>query len=169
MKNCNNNDIIPDFLRFRIPKNEVFSDQVVHSFQLKLLGKEISRTEQGRRLFEEKLGEDRGILRKEVKKELLPSIVFSIRKDMRDHFELFSKRLNDKLAKLSERQDRPLRNESHSIVVTLDGVELPKFVLDVLSLGPKHPVRDKFNEVHFLADVDRLVRELRENNTDGSK
>ena len=168
LKNCNNN-IIPDLLRFRIPKNEVFSDQAVHSFQLKLLRKEISRAEQGRRLFEEKLGEDRGILRKEVKKELLLSIVYSIRKEMRDHSELIRKRLNDKLVKLSERQDRPLRNGSHNSVVTLDGVELPKFVLDVLSLGPKHPVRDKFNEVHFLADVDRLVRELRENNTDGEK
>ena len=88
---------------------------------------------------------------------------------MKDHSELISKGLNDKLARLSERQDRPLRNGSHKNVVTLDGVELPKFVLDVLSLGPKHPVRDKFIEVHFLADVDRLVWELRENNTDGEK
>ena len=120
-------------------------------------------------IVREKLGEDRGILRKEAKKELLTSIVYSIRKEMRDLSELLSKRLNDKLAKLSERQDKPLRNGSHNNVVTLDDVEQPKFVLDVLSLGPKHPVRDKFNEVHFLADVDRLVRELRENNTDGEK
>ena len=169
LKNFNNNDISPDFLRFQIPKNEVFSDQAVHSFQLKLLGKEISRGEQGRRLFEEKLGEDRGILRKEAKKELIPSIVYSIRKEMRDHSDLISKRLNDKLAKLSERQDRPLRNGSHNNVVKLDDVELLKFVLELLSLGPKHPVRDKFNEVHFLADLDRLVRELRKNNTDGEK
>ena len=86
---------------------------------------------------------------------------------MRDHSELTSKRLNDKLAKLSERQDRPLRNGSQYVrcnnnnVVILDGVELPKFVLDVLSLGPKHPVWEKFNEVHFLPDVDKLVRELK--------
>ena len=30
-------------------------------------------------------------------------------------------------------------------------------------------MRDKFNEVHFLPDVDKLVRELRENNTEGEK
>ena len=66
-------------------------------------------------------------------------------------------------------KNRPLRNGSHNNVVRLDGVELPKFVLDVLSLSPKDPVRDKFNEVHFLADIDRLLRELRENNTDGEK
>ena len=41
----------------------------------------------------------------------------------------------------------------------MDGLELPKFVLDILTLGPRHPVGDKFNEVHFLADVDNLVRE----------
>ena len=88
---------------------------------------------------------------------------------MIDHSKLISKRLKDKLAKLSERQNRPLRNGSHNNVVTLDGVELPKCVLDVLLLGQKHPIRDKFNEVRFLADVDGLVRELRENNTDGEK
>ena len=88
---------------------------------------------------------------------------------MRDHSELISKRLNDKSTKLSEGQDRPLRYGPYTNVVPLDGVELPKFVMDVLSLCPKHPVRDKFNEVHFLADADRLVCELRENNTDGEK
>ena len=81
---------------------------------------------------------------------------------MRDHSDH-----SIKLAKLSERQDRPLQNGSHNNVVTVDGVELPKLVLDVLSLGPKHPVRDQFIEVHFLADLARLVRELRENKTDG--
>ena len=95
--------------------------------------------------------------------------MYSIRKEMRDLSELISKRLNDKSAKLSEGQDRPLRNGTHDNIVPQDGVELPKFFLDVLSLCPKHPVRDKFNEVHFLADVDRLVRELRENNTDSEK
>ena len=49
-----------------------------------------SHAEQGRRLFGGKLGEDRGILRKEVKKELLPSIVYSIRNEMRDHTEQVS-------------------------------------------------------------------------------
>ena len=49
----------------------------------------------------------------------------------------------------------------------MDGGELPKFVLDILSLGPKHPVRDKFNELDFLADVEKLVRELRDNKTEG--
>ena len=105
----------------------------MHSFQFKLLRKEIRRAKQGRKFFEEKRGEDRGILRKEVKKELLPSVVYSIRKEVRDQSQLISRRLNDKLAKLSERQDRFLPNRSHNKVVTLDDVDLLKFVLDVLS------------------------------------
>ena len=95
----------------------------------------------------------------------MPSVVGSIRREMRNHSAMIQNRLNGKPDKLSERQDRPLRNGSHSNVVIIDGRELPKFVLDILSLEPKYPVRDKFNEVHFLADLDKLVRELRENNT----
>ena len=35
-------------------------------------------------------------------------------------------------------------------------LEDPELVVDFLSLGPKHPVRDDFNDFLFLADVDRL-------------
>ena len=42
-------------------------------------------------------------------------------------------------------------------------------LLDILSLGNKHPARDKCNEVHFLADVDKLARKLRVDNTEGEK
>ena len=78
-------------------------------------------------------------------------------------------KLNGKLDKLSERQDRPLPNDSHSNVVIMNGLEFPNFVLDVLSLRPEHPVRDKFNKVHFLADVDKHVRELPDKKTDIEK
>ena len=128
-----------------------------------------SQAQHRRRLFEEKLGENRDILRIELKTELLPSVVYSIRKEMRYHPKQISRRLNDKLAKLSDRQDRSFRNGSLKDVVTLDGVELSRFVLDVLPFSPKHSVREKFKEGHFLADLDRLVLELREINTDGEK
>ena len=137
------------------------------SFQLKLLTQEINRAEKGRKVFKEKLETDRSNFWETVRPELMPSVVGSIRREMKNHSAMVQNRLNEKIDKLSERQDRPLRNGSHSNVVIMDGRELPKFVLDILSLGPKHPVREKFNEVHFLADVDKLVRELRANNTEG--
>ena len=156
-------------MRFRAPKNEIFSEQALHSFQLKLLKREINRAEKGRKVFKENLETDRSNFRENVRPELMPSVVGSIRREMRNHSEMFQNRLNGKLDKLSERQDRPLRNGSHSNNVIMYGRELLKFVLDILSMGPKHPVRDKLNEVHFLADVDKLVCELREKNTDGEK
>ena len=44
-----------------------------------------------------------------------------------------------------------------------------QILLDFLPLGPKHPVRDKFNEVHFLEDVNKFVGELRENKSEVEK
>ena len=169
MKKKNKNDIIPVFLKFRIRKNEVFSEEAVHSFQLKLLRKEKSRAEKGLKLFEKKHGEEKDILRKDLKKRCSPSIMYSVRMEMRNQSKFFCNLFNDMLTKLSERQDRSLRNGSHNNVVTIDGVELPKLVLNVLSSGPKRPFREKFKEVHFLAHVDNLVRELREKNTDGEQ
>ena len=62
---------------------------------------------------------------------------------------------------MSERQATLLRNDSDSNVLTMDRYEIPKFVHGVQSLRPKHTVRDKFNQVHLLADVDKSVLKLR--------
>ena len=48
----------------------------------------------------------------------------------------------------------------------MDDGELPKFVLDVLTFVTKQPVRQKFIDVQFFPDVDKLVCELREKNTE---
>ena len=37
-----------------------------------------------------------------------------------------------------------------SLLSALDNIELPGWVYEVLSMGPKHPIRDKFNETHFF-------------------
>ena len=38
---------------------------------------------------------------------------------------------------------------------------LPLWVREVLSFGPKHPVRGKINEIHFLADLNSFLSELK--------
>ena len=53
--------------------------------------------------------------------------------------------------------------------MVLDNIILPGFVKDLLAFGPKHPIRDKFKELHFLADIDSLKWTLRENNVQGKK
>ena len=146
LKQCPNNDIISVFLRLN------FFRTTVHILQLKLLKQEINPAEKGRKVFLEKFETDRSNFREKVRPELMPSVVGSVRREMRDHSAMVQNRLNGKINKLSERQDRPVRNGSHTNVVTMDG-----------------PVRDKFNEVHFLGDVWKLVRELRENKMEGGK
>ena len=54
-------------------------------------------------------------------------------------------------------------------VRVLNAVILPLWVREVLSFGPKHPVRDKFNEIHFLADNDSFLFELKLNKIPGEK
>ena len=37
----------------------------------------------------------------------------------------------------------------------------------MLALGPKHTVRDKFNETHFLADIDIYLSDLKNRKVPG--
>ena len=53
--------------------------------------------------------------------------------------------------------------------MVLDNIIFPGFVRDLLAFGPKHPIRDKFEELQFLADIDSLIRNLHENNVPGEK
>ena len=65
-----------------------------------------------------------------------------------------------KLRDVSEQQEKPLRFIGRTVVVIGD-LETPQYVLDVLSMGPKHTVLDKFNELLFLAEIDKLLVCLR--------
>ena len=38
---------------------------------------------------------------------------------------------------------------------------------EVLSMGPKHPIGDKVNETHFLADIHICLSQLKNQNTSG--
>ena len=154
---------------FCAPENQTFSEQAVHSFQLKILKQVLNLAKKGRKVFNGKLQLDRSKVRENVRPELMPSIVSSLRHEMRNHSAMVKNRINGKLDKLSERQNRLLRDGSHSNVVVMDGLELPKLILDILPLGPKHAVRDKFIELFFHEDVDKLVRESREIKTEGEK
>ena len=76
--------------------------------------------------------------------------------------------MNHKLEKMTKRKNRPLRDNDGAIK-TLDNLKLPFFVNDLFSNGPKHPVKDKFIEIYFLADIDKLVNNLRQNGANGKK
>ena len=77
--------------------------------------------------------------------------------------------LTSKLEKLAERQDRPIKNLDERSVRILDEVIWPLWLREVLSFGPKHPVPEKFNENHFLADIDSFLSERKSNILPGEK
>ena len=96
----------------------------------------------------------------------------SIRREIRNHSALVQNMLLEKSLSDAVRKklsERSVLNGSHSNVMMMDDGEPPKFVLDILSLGPKHPGRNMLKEVNFLADVDKLVSELRKNKTEVEK
>ena len=49
----------------------------------------------------------------------------------------------------------------------LDIIELPGWVHEVLSMGPKQPIRDNFNETHILADIVIFISQLKNQKTSG--
>ena len=49
-------------------------------------------------------------------------------------------------------------------VTTIDDIELPHWIQQ---LGLKHPFRDKFNETHFLADIDIFLSDLKKRKVSG--
>ena len=46
---------------------------------------------------------------------------------------------------------------------------LPLWLREVLSFGPKQPIPEKFNEIHFPADIDSFLSELKSNRLPGEK
>ena len=161
--------MIPDFFRFCVSKTDDLLHQAVYSLPLKLLRSEISTAADTHQKYDQKQAASRKVLLKNLDNHLLPSVIFVLRNRLRNHIVSSEQRLWEKLAKLSERQDKPLRSSNEKTVVVLDNINLPGFVRDLLVFGPKHPKRDKFEELHFLADKDSLIRNLRENNVAGEK
>ena len=81
-------------MRFRAPKNKIFSEQAVHSFQLKLMKQEIKRAKKGRKVFKEKVETGRSNYRENVRPELMSSVVGSTRREMWNYSAMVQNRLN---------------------------------------------------------------------------
>ena len=134
-----------------------------------MLRSEISTAADTHHKFDQKQAASRKALLRNLDNQFLPSVIFVLSNRVRNHVVNSEQRLQGKLAKLSERQDKPLRSSNEKTVVVLDKINLPGFVRDLLAFGPKRPIRDKFKELHFLVDIDSLIRNLRENNVPGEK
>ena len=106
-------------------------------------------------------------MQKEIYEQWWSSIFRFVRRQVEASLKTTSKKHRKKLEKLTERQDKPLAGRNERSVMVLDNIELPGWVYEVLSMGPKHPIRDKINETYFLADIDIFLSQLKNQKTFG--
>ena len=90
------------------------------------------------------------LVQKEIDKKWWASIFRFVRRQVEASLKTTSENHRKKLEKLSERQDKPLGGRNERSVKVLDNIELPEWVYEVLSMGPKHPIRDKFKDRNGL-------------------
>ena len=110
LQNCKRADIIPKFLKFRIPTNGCFDDKTVHEFQRKLLHKEIIRAKVDLDNLKEHLNSKRELVKQEIPYKCLPSVILHSRITQNQHQEDGKKKHNKKLHTLSQEQGRLLFN-----------------------------------------------------------
>ena len=166
IKNCMEADIIPRFLRFRIPNNGFFDNQSVHEFQKKLLKKELIQARADNQKVVSNLNEKRELLKHSISDQLLVSVAFYSRQQGRECRRQISATHHKKLMNLSEEQEKPLFSVKNTVVTyELDSTP-PDYVLRTLSLGPKNAVCDKFEPNDILAELDGLLHYCKSNNVD---
>ena len=134
LESCKRSELIPRFLKFRIPNNGCFDEKSIRLFQHRLLNKEIQKAKNDLKTSTKNLDEKRHDLQSNAPLKCLPSIalytretrIATRRKQLRTH--------NKKLENLSEEQERPLFNVQNTVV--LCGLETPPpaYVMETLSL-----------------------------------
>ena len=77
-------------------------------------------------------------------------------------------RQQKKLENLAFEQEKPLNKVTNTIKI-LGDLKIPDKIKEYLALSSKHPVRDKFDEMHFLADVDGLLRTMKTQGAENAK
>ena len=163
LENCKRADIIPKFLKFRVPNNDCFDETSIHNFQKTLLNKELQKAKTDTQTLSATLKEKRQQLKSVVPEKTLPSVALYTRLSRHDTKKEQREIHIKKLAALSEEQDRPLFNVSNTRV--LCGLETtpPKYVQETLALGPKNAILDRFDPKDLLAEIDSLLHHCKTN------
>ena len=92
-----------------MPDNGVFSDQAVHSFQVRLLRSQLSQANADRAKALGNLLKAREVVRRGIDEKWWPSVIFHLNRQARCSVNNLISRHKRKLEKLSERQDRSLK------------------------------------------------------------
>ena len=163
LENCLQSDLIPRFLKFRVPKNDCFDNKSVHDFQRKLLKKEWIKAKDNNKICVERLDKLRSELVMRVPEKCIPSVVLYSTYFRRQLRSKLSKRHADKLNTLAQEQQRPLFQVKDTVVLHNIDTTPPAYVMATLALGPKNSVLDKFKPHDVLAELDDLLAYCKNN------
>ena len=161
---CKKNDVIPRFLRFRIPNYGCFDNNAVHEFQRKLLAQELIKAKSQQRNASKRVDDEQNIIKSIVSEKCLPSVAFFVRNAVRECRNVQKEKHYKKLLNLSEEQERPLFNVKNTVIAHDLDTDPPSYVLETLSLGPKNAVLDRFEPNDVLAELDGLLSFCKTNN-----
>ena len=142
LENCKKSDIIPKFLKFRIPNNGAFHEESVHKFQKKLLHLEILKAKENLKILQEKSESLKRDVKISIPVKYLPAVMLHTKWKCRETRERVSETHKQKLRVLSEIQEKPLLNINNTVKILEDNINVPSYVIETLSLGPKHAILD---------------------------
>ena len=164
IESCRSADIIPQFLKFRVPNNGCFEPTIVHNFQRKLLKEELAKAKQNLEQNINNVESKRTALKNKVPPDLIPSVAVYSRCEVRETRLKVQSTHNGKLDRLSKEQERPLFNLQNTVKFYEINLQPPRYVIETLALGPKNPVLDQFDKKCMLADIDILLNNLKRSN-----
>ena len=116
LENCDKTDIVPIFLKFRIPNNGCFDDRYVRDFQKRLLKKEIIQAKVDMKDSMQKVNIEREKVKMRVPYKCYPSVILHTRCFIKEFRSELGNKLNSKLHRLSREQERPLFNVENTAV-----------------------------------------------------
>lgn len=116
--------------------------------------------------LDEKLMKFRNDLRMNIDTKLLPSLILHTRIHNRLYENEHRQKINEKLIRLFNEQDKPLFNIDNTVICyQLENIP-PKYVIDTLALGPRNAVLGRFNKNDLLVELDDLIRFCRRQKVD---
>ena len=125
IESCRQADIIPRFLRFRIPNNGCFEPSVVLNFQRRLPKEELLKARKLATSHKNAVDEHLATLRNCVDERWLPSILLHIRYAVAREKAKVSATHQQKLSMLSKEQSRPLFGLHDTVKVVDDDIQPP--------------------------------------------
>ena len=131
LEECVKKKIIPNFVKFRVPKNGCFKNSSVRGFQKNLLKKEVHACVDKQAKLDDAVDKAREDLKCSIHENLLPSICHHVSSTTKKLIEQLKAKHKRKIENLSAIQDSSLLNTKGYLTV-LNDVEVPDCVKSCL-------------------------------------